>query len=47
MTVLGWNAGPEQYPPDELLDYAFNADNLPKIRQKSGSKQQLAGATVG
>jgi coenzyme F420-dependent glucose-6-phosphate dehydrogenase len=24
--TLGWKAGPEQYPPDELLDYAIAAE---------------------
>jgi coenzyme F420-dependent glucose-6-phosphate dehydrogenase len=26
MLRLGWKAGPEQYPPKELLDYAISAD---------------------
>ena len=26
MIQLGWKAGPEQYPPDELLDYAVIAE---------------------
>ncbi|HZO74606.1 MAG TPA: TIGR03557 family F420-dependent LLM class oxidoreductase [Ktedonobacteraceae bacterium] len=26
MIQLGWKAGPEQYPPVELLEYAINAD---------------------
>lgn len=26
MLKLGWKAGPEQYPPDELLNYAITAD---------------------
>ena len=26
MVTLGWKAGPEQYPPDELLDYAVTAE---------------------
>jgi coenzyme F420-dependent glucose-6-phosphate dehydrogenase len=26
MLKLGWKAGPEQYPPDQLLDYAVAAD---------------------
>lgn len=26
MVTLGWKAGPEQYPPDELLDYAITAE---------------------
>jgi len=26
MTQLGWEAGAEQYPPDELLDYAIAAE---------------------
>jgi len=27
MLKLGWKAGPEQYQPDELLDYAIAAEN--------------------
>ena len=26
MLQLGWKAGTEQYPPDELLDYAMAAE---------------------
>ncbi len=26
MVQLGWKAGPEQFPPAELLDYAVAAD---------------------
>jgi coenzyme F420-dependent glucose-6-phosphate dehydrogenase len=26
MLQLGWKAGPEQYPPVELMDYAVSAD---------------------
>lgn len=26
MLQLGWKAGTEQYPPDELLDYAIAAE---------------------
>ncbi len=26
MLKLGWKAGPEQYPPEELLNYAIKAD---------------------
>ncbi len=27
MTQFGWKAGAEQYPPNELLDYAIAAEN--------------------
>lgn len=27
MVTLGWKAGPEQYPPNELLDYAIAAEH--------------------
>ncbi len=26
MLQLGWKAGPEQFPPTELLDYAIRAE---------------------
>ena len=26
MLQLGWKAGPEQYPPVELMNYAISAD---------------------
>jgi coenzyme F420-dependent glucose-6-phosphate dehydrogenase len=26
MLQIGWKAGPEQYPPNELLDYAIAAE---------------------
>jgi coenzyme F420-dependent glucose-6-phosphate dehydrogenase len=26
MAVFGWKAGPEEYPPMELMDYALTAE---------------------
>lgn len=33
MLKIGWKAGPEQYPPKELLDYAIAASRRCSYRQ--------------
>ena len=35
MLQLGWKVGTEQYPPDELLDYAIAAEEAGFDRQKA------------